>query len=245
MPADESRLGVYFLDVGQGDCTFVVPPRGGGAPILFDCRDAYVAERFVANHNIKHLRAAIVSHLDMDHMRGLLPFLRTHFGGGGTLDLLVVGLDRSLRKGENKAIAALLQQASEWEKKPPCDGFAVRYPVRDRLDPLNISSGSDWSIDIVLPFVGAQLASVGLDGDAPNACSAVLRVTRKGRAVLVGGDAVLGSWERLEPARRSADVIRVPHHGGEIREDGETWNEWQYINDGESPWNDDDWLLDP
>lgn len=45
-------LRVFFLDVGQGDCTFIVPPDGEGAPILFDCADAYVAERFVANHGI-------------------------------------------------------------------------------------------------------------------------------------------------------------------------------------------------
>lgn len=72
-------LKVFFLDVGQGDCTFVVPPSGESAPILFDCSDAYVAERFVANHDIADLAAVVVSHLDQDHIKGLLPFLRTHF----------------------------------------------------------------------------------------------------------------------------------------------------------------------
>jgi hypothetical protein len=43
-------LRVFFLDVGQGDCTFVVPPVAESAPILFDCADSYVAERFVAAH---------------------------------------------------------------------------------------------------------------------------------------------------------------------------------------------------
>ena len=55
----EQALGIYFLDVGQGDCTFVVPPAGEGRPILFDCNDAYVALRFVANHGITHLAAVV------------------------------------------------------------------------------------------------------------------------------------------------------------------------------------------
>lgn len=231
MPADESRLGIYFLDVGQGDCTFVVPPAGEGSAVLFDCRDNYVAERFVANHGIRHLRAAVASHMDMDHMRGLLPFLRTYFAGGGTLDLLVLGIDRKLHTGKNKAIAALLQQAIDWERTPPCAGFALREPVRDRTTPLQIASGTDWSVDIVLPFVGTRFAAAGIDGDAPNACSAVLTVRRNGRVVHVGGDAVLGSWERLEDTNRRADVIRVPHHGGEIRGDGETWSQFSDLYD--------------
>lgn len=58
-----SPLGVYFMDVGQGDCSFVVPPDGAGA-ILFDCNDAHVADRFVVDHGITHLSAVVASHLD-------------------------------------------------------------------------------------------------------------------------------------------------------------------------------------
>lgn len=46
MAAEGSALSVYFLDVGQGDCTFIVPPEGEGDPIMFDCPDPYVAERY-------------------------------------------------------------------------------------------------------------------------------------------------------------------------------------------------------
>jgi beta-lactamase superfamily II metal-dependent hydrolase len=63
-----------MLDVGQGDCTIVVLPAAHGeepSAIVFDCADAYVAERFVANHAIKRLRAVVASHLDIDHIRGV------------------------------------------------------------------------------------------------------------------------------------------------------------------------------
>ncbi|MFO0605017.1 MAG: hypothetical protein U0324_17690 [Polyangiales bacterium] len=69
MSRDPTRLEIYRHDVGQGDCTVVIPPDGEGAPILFDCADLYVAERFCDNHGITRLAAVVVSHLDVDHIR--------------------------------------------------------------------------------------------------------------------------------------------------------------------------------
>lgn len=126
MAPESSPLGIYILDVGQGDCTFIVPPRGEGAPILFDCNDAYVAERFASNHAITHLRAVIASHLDRDHIRGIVPFLQSHFDSGRTLEMLVVGIDRPPdRGGPGHEISTLLERALAWERTPPCAGFVL------------------------------------------------------------------------------------------------------------------------
>lgn len=94
MSADPARLEVYFHDVGQGDCTIIVPPHGEGDPILFDCADSYVAERFFANHGMTRLEAVVVSHLDLDHMGGILPFLKQHFAQGGEVGKLVLAKER-------------------------------------------------------------------------------------------------------------------------------------------------------
>lgn len=217
MPADPSRLGIYILDVGQGDCTFIVPPQGEGAPILFDCNDAYVAERFASNHDVTHLAAVIASHLDRDHIRGIVPFLTTHFARGGTLERLVVGVDRPpAEDGPAHEIATLLEHAIRWERTPPCAGFALVTPVRDRAGPLRIAAGPGWTVDLVLPFHGDYAAALGLGVGTPNRCSAVLRICRAGASVLVGGDAPLASWDRLEPALLPARAVRVPHHGGDL-----------------------------
>jgi beta-lactamase superfamily II metal-dependent hydrolase len=218
----DDRLGVYILDVGQGDCTFIVPPKGQGAPILFDCNDAYVAERFTSNHNINRLHAVVASHLDRDHIRGIVPFLLNHFAAGRTLALLVLGIDRIPTKGENKEIAALIEQALLWDAAPPCPGFAIADPTRSQA-PMVIATGPDWSVELVLPFYAARLRALAVGGEDPNLCSAVLRVRRGTTCMLIGGDAPLGSWERLEASYIKAVAIRLPHHAGFL-EAGERWS---------------------
>ena len=159
MTTDPSRLGIYILDVGQGDCTFVVPPLGEGEPVLFDCNDAYVAERFVSNHDIKRLRAVIASHLDRDHIRGIVPFLETYFASSNVVDELFVGADRPLDDAEeNSEIAVLLNRALTWEKHPPCPGFSLASPTRTKY-PAVISQGKDWKIELVLPHYSTGLSA--------------------------------------------------------------------------------------
>lgn len=226
MPADPSRLGIYFLDVGQGDCTFVVPPAGQGDPILFDCADLYVAERFVANHEITHLQAVVASHLDIDHVQGMLPFLLNHFAAGRRVNELIIGLDRIPRRGRSKHLRALIAQALAWDREPPHEGFVLREPVRYRDAPHTLAEGPGWRVQLVLPFYGDKVGELVEGGQDPNHCSAVLRVERAGASVLVGGDAPLGAWERLEPELRTANAIRTPHHGGEIRHHGQDWSEF-------------------
>lgn len=206
-------LGVYFLDVGHGDCTFVVPPGGAGA-VLFDCNDHHVADRFVLDHGITHLPAVVVSHLDVDHIRGVLPFLKGFLGRGGRVDTLYLGFDDSPVDRLTPVCAALLEQAREWER----DGrLVLGSPTRELASKI-VCSGASWSVDIVLPYYGTQFAAL-MGGEQPNRCSAVLRVTYAGVAVLIGGDAPLSSWSRLRDLGK-ARIFRTPHHGGEIRDDG-------------------------
>lgn len=235
MTADASPLGVYFLDVGQGDCTFVVPPAGEGAPILFDCADAYAAQRFVANHGVRDLRAVVASHLDSDHVRGLLPFLQTHFADQRRVDRLVLFADRVPPRGRNDALRELVAAALAWERDPPHLGFTLKPSHRDGDGPLLLAQGADWRVELVLPWSGAVSQAIVDGGDDPNACSVVLRVTRGGTSILIGGDAPLGSWERLEPNLRPARVIRVPHHGGEIREGGRDWARFEDLYEAVKP----------
>lgn len=228
MPAEANSLKVYFLDVGQGDCTFVVPPEGEGDPVLFDCADLYTAERFVANHEIRNLQAVVASHLDIDHVRGMLPFMKQHFEAERRIQRLVLGLDRIPRERSDKNLQALIEAALRWERDPPHEGFTLE-PTHRTASPLVLGEGDGWRVELVLPWYGTVLSELAGRGQDPNSCSAVLRIERGGTAILVGGDATLGSWERLDPGSREARVIRVPHHGGEIREDAHEWTEFHHL----------------
>ncbi|HEX4421268.1 MAG TPA: hypothetical protein VH165_25310 [Kofleriaceae bacterium] len=206
----DDRLAIYVLDVGQGDCTFIVPPEGQGAPILVDCNDWYVAERFVANHGIVHLDAVIASHLDRDHIRGIVPFLMNHFAVGRSLGKLIIGIDRQLKGAEQREIAILLRQALAWSSHPPCPGFSLEDPTRGAT-PRTIAQGTDWSVQLVLPFHATRLESLGLGGEDPNLCSAVIRVVGAKHAFIsVGTNNAYGHPDPQEiQAMRGSDTCRA------------------------------------
>jgi len=217
-------VGVYALDVGQGDCTFVLGPDEGTA-VLFDCRDDYVAQQFVKDYRITRLVAAIASHLDLDHIRGMLPFLRWFLRSGGKVDSLYTGPDQKPDPDLRKAAYLFLKQAVDWDE---AGVIPMGGSLRDGMAPKRVWSGDGWAVDIVLPR-HASLVRMRLEnGEQPNRCSAVLRVSMGDRAVLVGGDATLDSWERLEDRLLAAEVFRIPHHGGDI-EGGD-------IEEGDGTW---------
>jgi competence protein ComEC len=77
------NLQIFFIDVGQGDCTLITTPNhknilidGGGSAI----QDTYdvgkkVLYPYLINHNIKKLDMIIISHFDADHCNGLVYLL--------------------------------------------------------------------------------------------------------------------------------------------------------------------------
>ncbi len=219
-----ATVAIYALDVGQGDATFILAREPGDGAILFDCNDPYVCERFVVDHGIHSLHNVVVSHLDRDHIRGLLPFLKwfleTH---NGTVGHVYVGLDRD-RERVSKTAAELIDAVLGWESDRR---FALHAPQREDV-PRVIHRGGSWEASLILPRYSALLRTE-MDGeDEPNRCSVALRVTCGSRAVIIGGDVPLVSWESLEPGLIEACAVRAPHHGGGIRESSPTWSEGSF-----------------
>lgn len=220
-------MEIYFLDVGQGDCTVIVLPDDSA--IVFDVGDQRVLERFMANHRLG-IRAVIASHLDIDHVRGMLGFLRSRLEAGESVDRLYIGLDRRVLAHGHKTLRALVKQAIDWSRqKPP--PIIVKDPWRDLDGPLIIAEGDDWAVKLVLPFNTSVMQAQLEGGQAPNVCSAVLRVERGNTAVLIGSDAPIGAWEQLEGELLPAKVLRVPHHGGNILEPANDWRTFEDLHD--------------
>ena len=76
----DNSLYIYFVDVGQGDCTLIRTPQnhivlidGGGSE---DGKEDNIGEKilipFLLNKHIKKVDYIIVSHFDSDHVGGLL-----------------------------------------------------------------------------------------------------------------------------------------------------------------------------
>jgi beta-lactamase superfamily II metal-dependent hydrolase len=219
MAAPDGPLGVYFLDVGQGDCTFIVAPDG--TTVLVDCNDAYVARRFLEDHRLERIHAVVVTHLDLDHLRGVLPLLKAWLESGKSVGQLYIGRDR-FAAGIKTNAAILIEQALAWEK---AGRLELCSPFREG-QPKDVATGLGWSIRIVAPRYSAQVSHDVRGRSEPNELSAVVRVERSGSAVLIGGDATFGSWEAMDPADRCAKVIRTPHHGGDILQGAASWTSY-------------------
>lgn len=219
------RMRIFCLDVGQGDCTFVLPPDGA-KPFLFDCRDAHVARMFVNNrrHPIRHLGAIIFSHLDWDHIAGGEQFIRDFLSDGGTIRYIYIDTDDRKRKldattDEAKGAKELLDHV-----KLLAASGAVEAVLPPHADPAEVDrtlEKRDWSVRIVAPSQSVKLGVArGEIDDEPNVHSAVLRVEFGGKALIVGGDAPLASWAQTQPSDIRADAVRVPHHGGALDDGG-------------------------
>ena len=82
----DGKLHVYFFDVGQGDSTLIVTPKG--RQILVDGGpDAESATRALAAtlpRDDRSLDIVVLTHLDADHSRGLLRVL-DHYVVGSVL----------------------------------------------------------------------------------------------------------------------------------------------------------------
>ncbi len=78
-----NKLRIYFVDVGQGDCTVIKTPNGKNIMIDGGGNDTneYVGKNIVVpyllNRGIKQIDIIIISHFDSDHVGGILTVLET------------------------------------------------------------------------------------------------------------------------------------------------------------------------
>ena len=68
------NLKIYFVDVGQGDCTLIVTPNDkkilidGGGSATYDVGENILIP-YLLDRKIKNLDYVIISHMDLDHVR--------------------------------------------------------------------------------------------------------------------------------------------------------------------------------
>lgn len=68
------NLEIYFIDVGQGDCTIIITPQNkkilidGGGQETFDVGKNTLVP-YLLDRKIKHIDYCIISHFDQDHVR--------------------------------------------------------------------------------------------------------------------------------------------------------------------------------
>lgn len=192
----EPRSEVTFLNVGQGDASFIVTERGEGilidggieTPSGYDIGEQVIAP-FLWSHPTARLTTVIASHWDLDHIGGL-PFILQHFP---VRELWTPPCPPSSRSAES-----LLDLAEG-------RGILVR-----RLSQGVYQTPSGERLQILHPPPDAELR---FEND--NDCSLVLSWKVDPYRFLFTGDIETSAEESLlqRGFDLSSTVLKVPHHG--------------------------------
>jgi beta-lactamase superfamily II metal-dependent hydrolase len=159
------------------------------------------------DHGAK-LHTVIVTHLDSDHVGGVLEVLATQ-----PFEQILMPLERALKPLAQQHIRQLhriLKRGGRLGAFADC-----REGIRQEISPFVA-----WSL--LAPSDSERLvAAASLDRNAGSAVVMLeITPTRGGRTrrLLLGGDAPADTWQRLinDGHDLSCDVFRWPHHGGRL-----------------------------
>lgn len=194
-----AELVLTFFDIGQGDAALIVSPTGkrvlvdGGPP-----EGTQALLDGLSQRGIDRLDLIVLSHPHLDHLGALRKLL----------DRVQVGLFLDAGyPSTSPAYTALLRTLQE-----------KKVPVAQATLGRNIDLGGGAALRVIGP-PSPWLTNTRSD---VNANSVVVRLTWKDRSALFSGDAEpeterwLLERYRNEPGLLTAEVLKVPHHGGKF-----------------------------
>ena len=183
----DTRLTVYFLDVGQADAALVVCD---GETMLIDggnAADSDFIYAFLRNHGISHLNYIVATHAHEDHVGGLSGALNY-----ATVDVALC----PVTSYESRAFESFLKYLDK-------QGITITVPKPNDRFKLG-------SADVVV------LGPI-YESNAPNNTSIVLKITHKAINFLFTGDAEREEEHDILDAGYdiSSTVLKVGHHGSD------------------------------
>ena len=185
------NLIALFLDVGQGDSTFIELPNG--ETMLIDASVSGLGEgieSYINNCGFSKIDYLVATHPHADHI-GSMAYIVENMDIGKIYMPNVSTTTRTFEK--------LLTAISERGMK-----------IQSAKAGMNILGNSNLDIDILAP--------VKIMEDDLNNCSVVLKITYNNNSFLFTGDAEKVEFETIN-ADMSADVLKVPHHGSRTSTD--------------------------
>ncbi len=195
IPAPIENTGkaeVVFVDVDQGDCTFVRTPTGETVLIdggEYDAFDSHLAP-FLSGQGVEMVDTAVVTHYHSDHMGGIYELVKAR----RVNRLVLPDYEDDDNSKEN-----LLRVAQR-------SGTEVEYVSAGDIIPLNCN---EVTMEVLHPVRGG---SPGKNFD--NNSSLVIFLTCFDESFLITGDIESrAEKELLQRTGVECDVLKIPHHG--------------------------------
>ena len=191
-------LKINFVDVGQGDSTFIITPKnetilidGGGSNTgSFDVGENTLLP-YILDKGYNKIDLMIISHFDSDHVGGLLTILEE-------IKVEKVLIAKQEEQSENyKRFLNIVKEKN------------IAVIVGKRGDKINIEK--DLYLDILFP------ESEQIEENVINNNSLVFNMHYNNFSMLFTGDIEEIAEKRIieitNKSRLKADIIKVPHHG--------------------------------
>jgi beta-lactamase superfamily II metal-dependent hydrolase len=191
MTAEEGALSVYFIDVGQGDCEYIVFPDGKN--MLIDSGEKEYSSKLIKklhSFDVDTINYLIITHPHTDHMGGMSDVIKNFY-----TDAIYM----PKASADTETFEELLDTIREWKESVH-----------------TATAGLTFHTDEKNGVTAEFLAPVGTEYDELNDYSAVVKITYKDSSFLFTGDAEKYSEnEMLGNSRKKldCDVLKVGHHG--------------------------------
>ena len=199
LPMIPQDLKICFIDVGQGDCTFITTPNhktilidGGGNRDneVYDVVESVLLP-YLLSHHTKTIDVIFVSHFDADHYNGLIAILEKL-----TVKRFIIGKQEKTSEGYNE----IMKIAKEKKISVQTVQKGDRIKIEDNL-----------FFDVLYPE--QPLTLQGLNNN-----SLVLKLNYGNFNMLFTGDIEKEAEAKILEAYRNTDMlkatlIKLAHHG--------------------------------
>lgn len=204
--SQSDALEIYFLDVGQGDCTLAVC---GEAAVLIDSGEAQYASQIVSSIQalgIERLDLVVISHFHSDHAGAM----------AAVLQLFPVGeLVCPAEWADVLSWRSVMNAVGEYQI--PFSGISGRSPeeaqVSAEADSFRRQYG-DMQVELIFPGLTPGNPAQA-DNNEENNASLVFRISNGVHSLLAGGDAGFAEEEAMlqSGVDLRADIWKASHHG--------------------------------
>ena len=193
-PSLYAQLNVYYINVGQGDATYIELPNGRN--VLIDGGpSAAPMEKFIKDKGITRIDHVVLSHPHSDHYRGL----KKVFALVDVKNFYDSRAENIEAKGDNN-----LRELADAE--PACK---THYP--------EAGSNLNWDSRVTVKVLNTCSEPVQLKyNDDVNNCSIVLRFFYNGTGLLFTGDAeasIENAMMRIFKSGLQSYALKIGHHG--------------------------------